>query len=123
MRARMKRIWTISDFARHTGVSRRRAKYVLKKLDVKHRGQLLWASRGQNRRFVFFVATLARLEPEMVHVEVPTMEEIVHRIEELEERLEEMRGADKRIALVVGEHTREIEAIAAAQKRPMKRVA
>ena len=118
---RVKRVWGIGDFAKRAGVSHGRAKRLLLKLDAKHGGLLLRESNGVNRDYTFIVATLARLEPDII--ERPSTEDLEMRLRELEERMEEVGKLDRRMARAVVQLTQEIERLGGLARRPARSAA
>jgi len=101
---RKKRIWNVADLAKFLGWHFLRARRFLLKLNAKHGGQLFLARGGENRPYTFYVATLARLEPDMF----APIESIEVRLDEVEEGLGEVRSDLRRTALQTGANTRDI---------------
>jgi hypothetical protein len=104
MKRTKRRVWSVADLAAHAGISHGRALRLLKRLNKKHRGKLLVPSAGANREYTFLPATLARLEPDLF----APVEDLEPRVTELEETVAELRAAQKRTVLQVGNNTRAI---------------
>ncbi len=90
MTSRRRRVWRVSDFARHvfgeaTPATKIRARRLLLRLDAKHGGKLLHASGGTNRGWWFYPATLAELEATLF----APLESLGPRLEDLEETVTE----------------------------------
>jgi hypothetical protein len=101
---RHKRIWTVSDFAAHTGLSHWQAKQVLLRLDAELNGMLLTRGKGTNRRYTFARAALAKAKPDLF-AEYSSLEE---RIEELETELSTLKAEQRRHIQQTGQNTRDI---------------
>gem|GEM_PF-2916847 len=117
-----KRIWTVTDFARHAygaeefdanpDAARRRALRFLKRLDARHGGQILIAGPGTNREYTFFAAVLWRLEPDLFN----PIESLEFRVEALEEGIGGVSSAQRMLASQVGQNTRDIAKLRAGRR-------
>ncbi len=105
--ARKRRIWSVSDFAEHVGISHLRARRWLKRLDEKHGGRLLIPSTGMNRAFRLMPATLCKLEPDLFS----PVESVEFRLDALEETTEALKLDQRRVIAQVGQNTRDIARI------------
>ena len=121
---RKKRVWSAADFAEHvfgekTDAARRRAVRELKRLDAKHGNKLLRASTGKNRRFTFLPAMLYRLEPALFEA-IESLEERVAELEEradlTDEHFEDASRNLRRVAVQVGQNTRDIAKLRSARR-------
>lgn len=101
---RKKRIWTVADFADFAGWHFLRARRFLIRMNDRHGGKLFLPRGGTNRPYEFYVATLAKLEPDLFE----PIESLEMRVEELEESVSESRADQRRIASQVGQNTRDI---------------
>lgn len=105
------RVWTVAEFAAHAGISHRRARRMLLRLDQKWNGELLQRSAGTNREYSFYPAVLARLEPDLFS----PIESLEFRMDEQEATLEsysdtlrEFRQQLNMLAVQTGANTRAI---------------
>lgn len=103
MRQKM-RIWSVSQFAEHLGITHRQARERLKRLDAKHGGKVLLPSCGANRRYTVVVAALRRLEPDYF----APVEDVESRLEQMEETLDEVRRHLRMLGAQVGQNSRDI---------------
>lgn len=111
-----KRIWTVSDLAEFAGLSHERARRAVQRLHEASGGNLLLPSKGKNRRFTFHVGALRKLAPELF----APIEDVMPRVEALEERFDEMNSLLRIVATQTGANTRRIEALSSKSKRPAK---
>jgi hypothetical protein len=114
---RRKRVWTVSDFARHafddeSEPACRRARRFLKRLDDRHDGKLLIPSTGTNREFTFLPSVLARLEPDLF----TPVESLEFRLDEAEEAIDTMKLDQRRIVAHVGQNTKDIGRLQRARR-------
>ena len=101
-----KRVWTVGDFARHKGISHRRAMRQLRTLDARSGGKLLFHLGGKKgaRRYLFVRATLMKLDPDFA----ASSEGSADRVEEIRELLAELRSNELRLARATAAQTRKI---------------
>lgn len=108
--SRKRRLWTVADFALFvldddSRAACRRAKRLLVRLNEKHDRTIL---HWDGRKFVFFPATLARLEADLF----APIESIEFRLEALEamaeEGIERLSAEHRQIASQTAQNTREI---------------
>lgn len=103
-RLRHQREWDSHDFAEFLGCSHWQARERLKTYDTAMSGMLLIRSRGQNRRYSFHPAQLAKAFPALFD----EFEGLSVRVDDLEEKIGDIFERQKMIAAQVGHTSREM---------------
>lgn len=86
-----KPLWTVGDFAKHLGTPHRTARTLLKRLDNELGGTLLIRSgTGNERRYTFCPATLAKAKPEFFE-RILSLEARISRLEDAHDESVEYR--------------------------------
>lgn len=104
---RKKREWTVADFAEHMRISHWQAKTRLQRINDECGGMLLIPSRGKNRGFTFYRASLAKAKPELFE----PIDALTERVDDLETKIEDIFDRQRRLADQVGYTTREVARI------------
>ena len=94
----------MADFAKHTGLSHRRARRWLRRLNAKHEGKILIPSDGTNRGYALFPAVLWRLEPDLF----TPIESLEFRLDAVEESVADLTVKQRATILQTGANTRDI---------------
>lgn len=98
------RIWSVADFAKHAGLSQRRAKRWLLRLNKKHEGKILVPSEGTLRAYEFFPAALSRLEPDLF----APVESLEFRLDAVEESIADLTVKQRSTIMQTAANTHEI---------------
>ncbi len=111
---RRKALWRVSDFADYIGVSPERARRALIRYNAELGGLLLRPTKGENRGYTFYWASLAKHDPD-AFLDDPI--ETQGRVDALEDLVGEMRHAQRIVASQTGQNTRDIAKLRTGRKR------
>lgn len=108
---RRKALWRVTDFAAYLGISRKRALRSLLRYHAEL-GTLLRPSRGTNRGYTFFWATLAKHAPD-AFLDDPIEQQ--RRTDLLEDRVADLHQGHRIIVTTVKQNTNDIERLKRAK--------